>query len=133
MRKRVDGRGGQDIFVGDKLSREEFVKAREIVEKEPESFIVQKYVALSQVTPPASHLTPSSKDKPPYLVDIRGPSFICNYEAIELSGGHNVGVSPVMWGRGTQSEGTGGKVNISAQGFEFAIACEKEPNAEQVC
>jgi hypothetical protein len=40
--KRVDGRGGDAVWVGPKISREEFVTVKEIVAKEPAAFIVQK-------------------------------------------------------------------------------------------
>jgi len=47
--KRVDGRGGDAVWVGPKIPREEFIKVKELVRKEPEAFLVQKYIALSQV------------------------------------------------------------------------------------
>jgi len=105
--KRVDGRGGDAVWVGAKLPRAEFLAARPLVAGEPEAFIVQKYTALSQVDE--------------QLVDLRGPAFITSSGTI-FSGGPGVGVSPVMWGRGLASKGCNGKVNISDAGFEFAIA-----------
>lgn len=105
--KRVDGRGGDAVWVGAKLSRTEFMSARPLVEAEPEAFIVQKYTALSQVDG--------------HLVDLRGPCMFCSDKA-ELSGGPGVAVSPVLWGRGVPEKGGNGKVNISDAGFEFAIA-----------
>lgn len=105
--KRVDGRGGDAVWVGAKISRDEFLTARPLVEAEPESFIVQKYTPLSQVDG--------------HLVDLRGPAFITSVPE-ELSGRLGAGVSPVLWGRGVPAEGGNGKVNISDRGFEFAIA-----------
>lgn len=105
--KRVDGRGGNAVWVGAKLPREEFIAARPLVVEEPEAFIVQKYMPLSEVDG--------------QMVDIRGPAFITSVDE-ELNGGPGVAVSPVLWGRGVPSEGSNGKVNISDCGFEFAIA-----------
>lgn len=105
--KRVDGRGGDAVWVGAKLSRADFTAARPLVVAEPEAFIVQKYTALSQVDG--------------QLVDLRGLSFICSSDVDDLSGGPGAGVSPVLWGRGIPAEGSNGKVNISDSGFEFAI------------
>lgn len=105
--KRVDGRGGDGVWVGAKISREQFRAARLLVAAEPEAFIVQKYTCLSQVNG--------------NLVDIRGPAFICNSDTQDLSGGQGVGRSPVLWGRGVPAEGSTGKVNISEAGFELAI------------
>jgi uncharacterized circularly permuted ATP-grasp superfamily protein len=105
--KRVDGRGGDAVWVGAKISREDFLSARPLVEAEPESFIVQKYTPLSQVDG--------------HLVDLRAPALITSC-AEELSGRLGAGVSPVLWGRGVPAEGGNGKVNISDRGFEFAIA-----------
>jgi hypothetical protein len=110
--KRVDGRGGDGVWVGAKISRADFLAARPAVEAEPEAFIVQKYTALSQVDG--------------HLVDLRGHSFISNTSQ-ELSGGPGVAVSPVLWGRGVVEEGGNGKVNISDRGFEFAIASCADP------
>lgn len=104
--KRVDGRGGDAVWVGAKISRDEFVSARPLVEAEPESFIVQKYTPLSMVDG--------------HLVDLRGPAFITSCPE-ELSGRLGAGVSPVLWGRGVPADGCNGKVNISDRGFEFAI------------
>jgi len=105
--KRVDGRGGDAVWVGARLSRAEFMVARPLVVEEPEAFIVQKYTALSQVDG--------------QLVDLRGPAFFYNGDD-ELSGGKGAAVSPVLWGRGVPADGSNGKVNISDRGFEFTIA-----------
>lgn len=109
--KRVDGRGGDAVWVGAKLSRTDFLAARPLVAAEPDCFIVQKYTALSQVDG--------------QLVDLRAISFICSSDD-ELSGGFGAGVSPVLWGRGVRADGSNGKVNISDAGFQFkvAVACD---------
>eukprot|EP00930_Biecheleria_cincta_P002734 TRINITY_DN103728_c0_g1_i1.p1 TRINITY_DN103728_c0_g1~~TRINITY_DN103728_c0_g1_i1.p1 ORF type:complete len:752 (+),score=156.38 TRINITY_DN103728_c0_g1_i1:34-2289(+) len=105
--KRVDGRGGNAVWVGAKLPREEFLAARPLVAAEPEAFIIQKYTALSQVDG--------------QLTDLRGPAFLCSTDEM-LSGGQGVAVSPVLWGRGVPAAGSNGKVNISDSGFEFCVA-----------
>lgn len=105
--KRVDGRGGNAVWVGAKLPREEFLAARPLVVAEPEAFIIQKYTALSQVDG--------------QLTDLRGPAFLTSSDEM-LSGGVGVAVSPVLWGRGVPAAGSNGKVNISDSGFEFCVA-----------
>jgi len=105
--KRVDGRGGDAVWVGAKLSRTDFLAARPLAEAEPDAFIVQKYTALSQVDG--------------HLVDLRGPAFISSSDDM-LSGGPGISVSPVLWGRGVPEKGGNGKVNISDAGFQFTIA-----------
>jgi len=103
--KRVDGRGGDAVWVGAKLSRADFLEARPLVENEPASFIVQKYTCVSQLDG--------------QIVDLRGPAIIASSDDT-LSGGQGVAVSPVLWGRGSDKNGNG-KVNISDKGFEFTI------------
>lgn len=105
--KRVDGRGGDAVWVGAKLSRTDFLAARPLAEAEPDAFIVQKYTALSQVDG--------------HLVDLRGPAFISSTDDM-LTGGPGISVSPVLWGRGVPDKGGNGKVNISDAGFQFTIA-----------
>jgi len=100
--KRVDGRGGDSVWVGPKIPRESFVEVKELVAKEPEAFIVQKYIALSQVDN--------------QLVDIRCLGSVSN---------NNIIFSETFWGRGVPLNGSNGKVNISDRGFEFAICRTK--------
>jgi len=100
--KRVDGRGGDAVWVGPKISREQFLEVRDLVMKNPEAFIVQKYIPLSQVDG--------------QLVDIRCLSNVTPDSVI---------VSQTFWGRGVPAEGSNGKVNISDRGFEFCIATAK--------
>ncbi len=61
--KRVDGRGGDSVWVGPMLGPAEFKAVRPLIEREPAAFLVQKYIALSPVgsilllagvTPPVS-------------------------------------------------------------------------------
>lgn len=104
--KRVDGRGGDAVWVGAKLSRTDFLACRGPCEAEPDAFLVQRYTALSQVDN--------------HLVDIRGPAFITSNKDL-MSGGEGVSVSPVLWGRGVPEKGGNGKVNISDAGFQLTI------------
>lgn len=103
--KRVDGRGGDAVWVGAKLSRSDFLESRPLVENEPGAFIVQKYTCVSEVDG--------------QIVDLRGPAVITSTDDA-LSGGPGVVSSPVLWGRGSDKNGNG-KVNISDKGFEFTI------------
>lgn len=96
--KRVDGRGGDAVWVGPKIPRSEFVAVRAKVLEAPDCFIVQQYTPLSQVEG--------------QLVDIRVLSNVTSQQVI---------VSEVFWGRGVPAEGSNGKVNISDRGFEFAV------------
>jgi len=108
--KRVDGRGGDAVWVGAKLSRSDFLESRPLVENEPGSFIVQKYTCVSEVDG--------------QIVDLRGPAVISS-SSDALSGGPGVVSSPVLWGRGSDRNGNG-KVNISDKGFEFTICTAVE-------
>jgi len=100
--KRVDGRGGDAVWVGPMLSREEFAKVRPMVEKEPAAFLVQKYIALSQVDGQLTDLR--------NLASVRRNSIV---------------VSKTLWARGVPAKNSNGKVNISDQGFEFAVFTER--------
>jgi len=96
--KRVDGRGGDAVWVGPKIPREEFEAVRPMIESEPTAYIVQKYLALSVVDN--------------QLVDLR---ILTNVTP------NSIIVSDVLWGRGVPANNSNGKVNISDRGFEFAV------------
>eukprot|EP00011_Vannellida_sp_DIVA3-517-6-12_P007134 CAMPEP_0114625128 /NCGR_PEP_ID=MMETSP0168-20121206/11114_1 /TAXON_ID=95228 ORGANISM="Vannella sp., Strain DIVA3 517/6/12" /NCGR_SAMPLE_ID=MMETSP0168 /ASSEMBLY_ACC=CAM_ASM_000044 /LENGTH=707 /DNA_ID=CAMNT_0001836407 /DNA_START=22 /DNA_END=2143 /DNA_ORIENTATION=+ len=106
--KRVDGRGGDAVWVGPKISRTDFLAAKPLVEAEPGAFIVQQYIPLSQVDG--------------QLVDLR---CLANVSAKEVI------VSDVFWGRGVPADGSNGKVNISDRGFEFCICTAVPPKQRQ--
>lgn len=112
--KRVDGRGGDGVWVGAKLSRSDFLESRPQVENEPSAFIVQKYTCVSMVDG--------------QIVDLRGPGIICS-SSDEMSGGTGVAISPVLWGRGSDKNGNG-KVNISDKGFEFTVCTSPDERLE---
>ena len=96
--KRVDGRGGAAVWVGAKISWEEFSSLKDIIKAEPDAFIVQQYTALSQVDG--------------HLVDLRLLSTVNSQGPI---------VAPVPWGRAVPAKGSNGKVNISDQGGEQTV------------
>jgi len=100
--KRVDGRGGDAVWVGPKISRELFLEARPLVQQNPEAFIVQQYLPLSQVDG--------------QIVDLRCLANVAPDRVI---------VSQTFWGRGVPVNGSNGKVNISDRGFEFCITTAK--------
>lgn len=106
--KRVDGRGGDSVWVGPKISRTEFLAAKELVQAEPGAFIVQQYIPLSQVDG--------------QLVDLR---CLANVSATDVV------VSEVFWGRGVPADGSNGKVNISDRGFEFCICTTVPPKLKK--
>ena len=102
--KRVDGRGGDSVWVGPKVSREEFLSVRAAVEREPDAFLVQKFINLSQVDGQLTDLR--------VLASVRRDSVV---------------VSRTPWGRGVPARESNGKVNISDKGFEFAVCTAAEP------
>ena len=93
--KRVDGRGGDAVWVGPKTAKEELPALRKRVEADPTLFIFQSYSRLSQMQN--------------WIIDSRGISFVHNF---------NVLVSNMMWGRATPEKGNG-KVNVSGGGREL--------------
>lgn len=96
--KRVDGRGGDSVWVGPKISVDEFQSVKELIIAEPQAFIAQRYIPLSHVDG--------------QLVDLRNLSYL-DHESVV--------VSDVLWGRGVPMAGSNGKVNISDAGFEFCV------------
>ena len=96
--KRVDGRGGDGVWVGSKISWKEFASLKDAIKAEPDAFIVQQYTPLSQVDG--------------HLVDLRHLSTINSKGPI---------VAPVAFGRAVPAEGSNGKVNISDKGSEQAV------------
>jgi hypothetical protein len=95
--KVVDGRGGDGVYIGPKMTPQEAAKVKKLIIERPEAFIAQKYMPLSVF---------DGK-----IVDVRVVTQITPDKVM---------VSPVFWGRGTPIEGDG-KVNLSQHGREFAI------------
>jgi hypothetical protein len=96
--KLVDGRGGKGIWVGAKVSEEEFRRGLKAVQNEPGRYKYQRYKALSAI----------SKS----IVDIRIHS--------DLPPSGSLFVSDTAWGRALPVEGDG-KVNLSAHGRETTV------------
>lgn len=105
--KVVDGRGGKGIWVGAKVSGEEFRRGLKAVQGEPGRYKYQRYTALSAI----------SKS----IVDIRIHS--------DLPPSGSLFVSDTAWGRGLPVEGDG-KVNLSAQGRETTVVVR---SAQKFC
>ncbi|MDR3607099.1 MAG: circularly permuted type 2 ATP-grasp protein [Oligoflexia bacterium] len=100
--KAVDGRGGDSVWVGAKIPKEEFAAVRAKILAEPDRYIVQKFTHLSVM---------DGK-----IVDIRMIS------AVDPKG---VYVSATPWGRALPIEGDG-KVNLSSNGREVAIVVTRK-------
>ena len=95
--KAVDGRGGDGIAVGAKVSSQEFNRALERVKQTPWRYQWQEYIPLSVLEG--------------NIVDIRFHSQV---------GPSGVYVSPTPWGRALPENGNG-KVNVSGDGSEMAV------------
>jgi uncharacterized circularly permuted ATP-grasp superfamily protein len=100
--KQVSGRGGSEVYLGFKLSKEEFAKAITLVKKSPKDYIYQKRVNLSTFMD--------------LLGDYRPLSFVTALKTI---------VSPVPWARVNFLNGDG-KSNISGTGFEAVVLIWKK-------
>ena len=86
--KRVDGRGGDAVWVGPMISAEEFVEVRAQIRNEPNAFLVQKYIALSRLDG--------------QLTDLRNLASVTRDSIV---------VSKTLWARGVPAEGGNGKVS----------------------
>jgi hypothetical protein len=96
--KVVDGRGGKGIWVGAKVSEEEFRRGMKAVQAEPGRYKYQRYTALSAISNS--------------IVDVRIHS--------DLPPKGSLFVSDTAWGRGLSVLGDG-KVNLSSQGRETTV------------
>lgn len=95
--KKVDGRGGDAVWVGAKLSKNDMKTALQNAKTTPELYIVQKYTPLSVMHN--------------QIVDLRSITAILPNQII---------VTETPWGRGLPIDGNG-KVNLSDQGREVTI------------
>lgn len=95
--KGVDGRGGDAVWVGPKVSMEDRIKVMNLVKKNPGRYIFQRYNALSTMGD--------------YISDLRLLSDV---------GEKGVMVANVPWSRVVSKNGDG-KVNISAHGYEATV------------
>jgi uncharacterized circularly permuted ATP-grasp superfamily protein len=101
--KKVNGRGGDGIWVGAKVSATEWAEAEKAVRADPSSFQVQEFKHLSVMDD--------------YIVDMR------MIGAVDSKG---VYVSPTPWGRALPLSGNG-KVNISDEGLEQPLMIVRNP------
>lgn len=95
--KKVDGRGGDAVWVGPKIKAEEIPALKERILGNPSEYIVQTYTPLSYMNE--------------NIVDMR---------VIADVGPRSVFVTDTPWGRGLPMNGNG-KVNLSDQGREITI------------
>lgn len=95
--KKVDGRGGDAVWVGPKMDKAELPSVKARILTEPHAYIVQKYTALSEMDN--------------FIVDLRVISDVNNNKVI---------VTDTPWGRAVPKSGNG-KVNISDLGSETAV------------
>jgi uncharacterized circularly permuted ATP-grasp superfamily protein len=107
--KRVDGRGGNAVWVGPKISPHELNSLKEKIALEPEFYIVQKYTPLSTLDN--------------LIVDMR---------VISEVNPHSVTVANTAWGRGLPLDGDG-KVNLSTTGREIAILIDQTLRTPKTC
>ncbi len=103
--KRVDDYGGNGISVGPKVSKVEFTSRKAEVESEPEAYVVQDFVPMSEMNG--------------FLGDTRPINYVDR---------HGMIAGPAM-GRNASPTGDG-KANMSGHGWETAVlqmmACEQE-------
>ncbi|MCE3010130.1 MAG: circularly permuted type 2 ATP-grasp protein [Proteobacteria bacterium] len=95
--KKVDGRGGDAVWVGPKITKEETQKVRERVLSNPSEYIVQEFTPLSRLND--------------NIVDVR---------VITEVGPKDSFVTDTPWGRGLPKDGNG-KVNLSDKGREVTV------------
>lgn len=95
--KGVDGRGGDAVWVGPKVSMEERERVMGLVRKNPGRYIFQRYNALSTMGE--------------YISDLRLLSDVSSQGVV---------VANVPWSRVVSKSGDG-KVNISAHGYEATV------------
>ena len=104
--KGVDGRGGDAVFIGKKMSNQEMIELKKKIEENPQHYIAQKYLNLSVLDE--------------HLVDLRLLADVGEKGSI---------VAPIPWGRASPISGSG-KVNISSNGKETVVLVSK---SEEVC
>ncbi|GAB4014967.1 MAG: hypothetical protein Fur0010_13560 [Bdellovibrio sp.] len=100
--KGVDGRGGDAVWVGPKVSLEERRRVMQLVRENPRRYIFQQYNSLSTMGD--------------YIGDLRLISDVSKEGVI---------VADVPWARVVGKNGDG-KVNISANGFEATVLIRRQ-------
>ncbi|OFZ55805.1 MAG: hypothetical protein A2428_16785 [Bdellovibrionales bacterium RIFOXYC1_FULL_54_43] len=109
--KIVDGRGGDGVWIGPKMSEQNALDVLARIRANPDSFIVQRYSHLSVIRP-----LPNEEGR---IVDLR---------LISEVGPKDMYVTRTPWGRGVPMGGNG-KVNLSDRGREFMVAVVPDPPA----
>lgn len=92
--KRVDGRGGDAVWVGPKINQAQIPALQQLIRSAPEVYIAQKFTPLSVMNG--------------NIIDTRVITYISPTKII---------VTNTPWGRGVPKNGNG-KVNLSDKGFE---------------
>jgi uncharacterized circularly permuted ATP-grasp superfamily protein len=103
--KGVNGRGGNQVWIGPKLKAEELKELVEKVTQNPSYYIIQKYTPLSTLDDS--------------IVDLRLLSDVSSEGVI---------TAPVPWGRSIPINGSG-KVNLSLEGRETAMLISRAKTA----
>ncbi len=106
--KKVDGRGGDAVWVGPKIHKFEIENIKQKILNETDQFIFQEYTPLSRLND--------------NIVDLR---------IITDVGPKSTFVTDTPWGRGLPKDGDG-KVNISSQGREITVLVHKAPRRTQI-
>lgn len=101
--KVVDGRGGEGVSIGPKMTQAEVKALRERIQKVPAAYVAEPYTPLSQLQG--------------NIVDLR---LLTNVTP------DRVLISPTPWGRGVPVTGDG-KVNLHQKGSEFAVVVVEDP------
>jgi len=95
--KKVDGRGGDGVWVGPKTQAADLNKLQQRIKANPAHYISQDYLYLSELNG--------------NITDLRLITMVMNGKSF---------VAPTPWGRGLPKSGNG-KVNLSDQGREVAV------------
>ena len=95
--KKVDGRGGDAVWVGPKVRPEEIADLKQRIRSAPDEYIVQEYTPLSRLNG--------------NIVDLR---------VIADVAPKDIFVTDTPWGRGLPADGNG-KVNLSDKGREITV------------
>jgi uncharacterized circularly permuted ATP-grasp superfamily protein len=101
--KKVDGRGGDSVWVGPKVTPSEQEALIQMIRRNPDYFIVQRFTPLSEM----------NKN----IVDVRVISAVSDKDII---------VTETPWGRGLPKSGNG-KVNLSDKGREVSVLVVRPP------
>lgn len=100
--KKIDGRGGDAVWVGRYISQGDWKKLASQVEANPAIFIRQDFTALS-------------------YFDFRGERYLLDLRCLAHVSGERIITSPVPWGRAAPESAGAGKVNISLKGGEVTV------------